>query len=127
MFSLFQRIRTLLDELPPDFLFVFVIFEERQVWTSLIIERIAGQIRRITTTRQLAPKSFEIGEWQTDYKNLLRAVSQQIKPPTLGFFTDDETLRFILQSESPLNFIRQARRRGQIIIDPIPSRIKSQL
>lgn len=127
MFSLFQRIRTLLDELPPDFLFVFAIFEENQIWTSLIIERVAGQIRRITTTRQLTPKSFEINEWQTDYVTLNQAVSQQINPPTLGFFTDDETLRFLLQSESPLDFIRQAHQRGLIIIDPIPSRIKSRL
>lgn len=127
LFALLQRIRTLFDELPPDFVCVLAVFEENEIWSSLIVQRVAGQIRRITTTNELEPFEFQITEWQTDYSKLINAVAKHFVQPTLGVFTDDETLRFLLRSESPLEFIRQARRSGQIILDPIPSRIRSRI
>ncbi len=127
LFSVFHRTRAVLDELPPDFVCVLTIFEENTIWASLIIQGASGQIRRITTTKSMEPLGFTISEWQTDYTKIVEAVAQKIGSPTLGFFTDDETLRFLLRSEAPLDFIRQARRTSQIIIDPIPSRIRSRL
>ncbi len=127
LLSLFQRIRILLNEFPPNFICVLTIFEENDVWTSLIVESVDGQIRRITSVKLLEPFEFTIDEWQTDYPKLLKAIAERFAQPTLGFFTDDETFRFLLRSEAPLEFIRQARRSGQIIIDPIPGRIRSRI
>lgn len=127
LLSLFNRICRLLDELPPDFVCVLTVFEENLVWASLIVHRSQGQIRHITTTKHLEPLDFEIKEWQTDYSKLLKTVAQKLGHPTLGFFTDDETLRFLLRSETPIKFIQQALRTGQIIIDPFPSSIKRRI
>ena len=126
-FSLFERVQTLLDALPPNMVFVLGTFEENQIWASLILLRVDGQIRLITSTKILEPFEFEIKEWQTDYQSLLKAVKEKLAKPTLGFFTDDETFRFLLRSDSPLAFIAQARKAGQIIIDPVPSRIRSRI
>ncbi|MFW9986182.1 MAG: hypothetical protein ACFFDJ_06445 [Candidatus Odinarchaeota archaeon] len=125
--ALFERVQTLLDVLPPNMVFVLGIFEETQIWASLIFLRVDGQIRLITSTKILEPFEFNIKEWQTDYRNLLKAVKDKLAEPTLGFFTDDETFRFLLRSDTPLAFISQARKAGQIIIDPIPSRIRSRI
>lgn len=127
LFSLFHRIQTALGELPSDYVCVFTIFEENTIWASLIIQGFDGQIRRITTTKAIEPLGFVIDEWQTDYGKILEVVAQKIGSPTIGFFTDDETLRFLMRSEAPLEFIKQARRTNQIILDPIPNRIRSQL
>ncbi len=127
IFSLFHRARRLFDELPSDYIFVLTIFEENTIWASLIVQGVEGQIRRITTTKSIEPLDVAISEWQTDYPKLLEVVAQRFGSPTFGFFTDDETLRFLMRSETPLDFIRQARRTNQIIVDPIPSRIRSRL
>lgn len=127
LFNLFQRTRALLDELPPDYICILTVFEENTIWASLIIQGSDGQIRRITTTKALEPLGITISDWQTDYSKLLNVVAQKMGTPTLGVFTDDETLRFLMRSETPLNFIQQARRTNQIIIEPIPGRIRSRL
>ncbi len=127
LLSLLNRICQLLDELPPDFVCVLTVFEENLVWASLIVNRSQGQIKHITTTKHLEPLNFEIKEWQTDYSKLLKTVAQKLGQPTLGFFTDDETLRFLLRSETPIKFIQQALRTGQIIIDPFPGSIKRKI
>jgi hypothetical protein len=125
--SLFERTQIILDALPSNMVFVLGIFEENKIWASLILLRVDAQIRLITSTKILEPFDFTITDWQTDYKKLLQAVKQKLAEPTLGFFTDDETFRFLLRSDSPLAFISQARKSGQIIINPVPSRIKSRI
>jgi hypothetical protein len=127
LFNLFQRTRALLDELPSEYICILTVFEENTIWASLIIQGIDGQVSRITTTKALEPLGIIINDWQTDYSKLLEVVAQKIGTPTLGVFTDDETLRFLMRSETPLNFIQQARRTNQIIVDPIPSRIRNRL
>jgi len=127
LFKLFERTRSVLDALPINYLCLFTVFEENSIWASLIIEGVNGQIHRITSTQALEPASIRISDWQTDYPKLLELVRQKIGSPTLGVFIDDETLRFLLRSETPLEFIRQARRTNQIILDPVPSRIRNQL
>jgi hypothetical protein len=127
LIRLFQRIRAVLDEFPPDYICMLTIFEENSIWASLIVQGMNGQIHRITSTKALEPYDVVIADWQSDYPKLLEVVTQKIGPPTLGFFTDDETLRFLLRSQTPLEFIRQARRTNQIIVDPIPGRIRNQL
>ena len=127
LFSLFNRIQSILDELPPDYVCILTVFEENTIWASLIIQGADGQIQRITTTKALEPLGFTIEEWQSDYGKILEVVAKRIGSPTLGLFTDDETLRFLMRSETPLEFIKQARRTSQIIIDPAPGRIRSQL
>jgi hypothetical protein len=127
LFKLFERIYSVLDELPSNYLCVLTIFEENTIWASLIIEGVDGQIRRITSTQALEPVNITITDWQTDYTKLLEVVAEKIGPPTLGLFTDDETLRFLLRSETPLEFIRQVRRTNQIILDPVPNRIRNRL
>jgi hypothetical protein len=127
LFSLLKRLRAVLDELPSDYVCVITIFEENTIWASLIFQGVNGQITRITTTKAMEPLEFTISEWQSDYPKLLTVVAKKLGSPTLGFFTDDETLRFLMRSETPLDFIRQARRTSQIIIDPIPGRIRSKL
>ncbi|MFX1565499.1 MAG: hypothetical protein ACFFCH_05870 [Promethearchaeota archaeon] len=127
LFSLFNRIRVVLDELPTNFVGVITIFEEKTIWASLIVQVTDGRIQRITTTKAFEPLEFTIDDWQSDYGKLLEVVARKFGSPTLGFFTDDETLRFLMRSETPLEFIRQARRTNQIILDPLPNRIRNQL
>ncbi|MFX1509529.1 MAG: hypothetical protein ACFFBR_04390 [Promethearchaeota archaeon] len=127
LFSLFQRIRMALDQLPTNFVSVITIFEENTIWASLILQVTDGRIQRITTTKALEPLGFTFKDWQTDYGKLLEVVARKFGSPTLGFFTDDETLRFLMRSETPLEFIRQARRTNQIILDPLPNRIRNKL
>lgn len=125
--SLFHRVHRVLDELPHDFICVITVFEENTIWASLIIQAAGGQINRITTTKLLEPLGITFTDWQTEYPKLLEIVKNKFGSPTLGFFTDDETLRFLLRSETPLNFIRQARRTKQIILDPIPGRLRGKI
>jgi hypothetical protein len=127
LFNLFKRTRALLDELPSDYICILAVFEENTIWASLIIQGVDGQVRRITTTKALEPLGITISDWQTDYSKLLEVVAQKMGTPTLGVFTDDETLRFLMRSEAPLKFIQQARRTKQIIVEPIPSRIRNRL
>jgi hypothetical protein len=127
LFSVFNRIRKVLDELPTNFVSVITIFEEKTIWASLIVQVTDGRIQRITTTKALEPLGFTFDDWQTDYGKLLEVVARKFASPTLGFFTDDETLRFLMRSETPLEFIRQARRTNQIILDPLPNRVRNQL
>ena len=126
-FGLFGRIRSLLDALPPDFILVLTVFEENRIWTSLIVEQGGGQIRRITSSQHLESFNLSFEDWQTEYPMFNQAVTQLFGRPTLSVFTDDETLRFLIKSETPLEFLRQAYRKGQIIIEPIPSSIRNRL
>jgi len=126
-FGVFGRIRGLLEALPPDFILVLVVFEENRIWTSLIVEQTRGQIRRITSSQYLESFNLSFEDWQSEYIMFNQAVTQLFGRPTLSIFTDDETLRFLIKSEAPREFLRQAYKKGQIIIDPIPSAIRNRL
>jgi hypothetical protein len=125
--NLLQNIRMLLENLPKDLLGLVVIFKETEIWASLIIEIQEGKITRVTTTKALEPIDFTISDWQEDYKQITKRVEQLLGKPTIGLFTDDETFRFLLRSSQPLDYIRQARRLDQIIIDPLPSRLRTRI
>jgi hypothetical protein len=103
------------------------VFEENRIWTSLIVEQVDEQIRRISSSQHLEAFNLSFDDWQTEYIMFNQAVTQLFGRPTLSIFTDDETLRFLIKSETPLEFIRQAYQKGQIIIDPVPSSIRNQL
>lgn len=125
--NLVHQMRILLNNFPDDFLCLLVIFEENQIWASLIVQLIGGQIRRFTTLPRLETTGIEITDWRSDYRKIVDFVETQIGRPSLAFFSDDEAFRFLLRSQAPLEFIRQARRSDQVIIDPIPGRLKGQL
>ncbi|MFX0169678.1 MAG: hypothetical protein ACFE89_10035 [Candidatus Hodarchaeota archaeon] len=126
-FGFLGRIHKLIEALPLDFVLALAVFEENRIWASLIIQRSEGQIRRITTSQHLESFNLNFEDWQTEYIMFNQAVTQLFGRPNLGIFTDDETLRFLIKSESPLEFLRQAYKKGQIIIDPIPPSIRNRL
>lgn len=127
LFNLIQQMRTLLDNLPNDMLGLLVIFEENQIWSSLIFEFLEGRVHRIATLPPLSQIKISISDWQSDYPKLIEYVKEVIGRPSLGFFSDDETFRFLIRSQQPLEFLRQARKAGQIIVDPLPGRIRGQV
>ena len=126
-FTIVQKLRSLIAGLPPNMLGIVVIFEENKIWSSLIFELTEGRVRRLSTTKMLEPWERPITDWQKDYRLILKQLETKMERPSFGFFTDDETFRFLLRSASPLEFIRQARRMEQIIFDPIPSQLRGKL
>ena len=127
LLSMIHNLHRLMESLPKDLFLLLVAFQENKIWSSLIIQIQGGQLKRITTTKSLHPLDRPITDWREDYKLLLNKMKEQIGRPTIGFFIDDEALRFLFRSSQPIDFIRQARRTGQIILDPLPSQLKRRL
>ena len=125
--TLLHNLHRLLEELPEDLLVLLVVFREEEVWTSLIVQMTQGRIQRITTTKALGPLEPPISDWRRDYTRILELMKRKGRQPALGFFTDTETFRFLLRSTTPLDFLRQARRKGQVILDPLPGRLGRHL
>jgi len=117
----------LFNGLPNNALCLMVIFREQEIWTSLIAEITNGVLKRITTTKVLEPFTKPLTDYHEDYHMLIDRMTQVIGHPTIGFFTDAETFLFLLRSSSPLEYIHQARRTGQIILDPLPSSIERRI
>jgi hypothetical protein len=116
-----------LEELPEELLILLVIFREEEIWTSLIVQMKQGHVQRVTTTKALGPLEPPITDWHRDYARILSQMKGKGQAPAIGFFTDAETFRFLLRSTTPLEFLRQARRKGQVILDPLPGRLSRRL
>jgi hypothetical protein len=125
--TLLHNVQRLLEGLPEDLLILLVVFREEEVWTSLIVQMTQGRIQRVTTTKALGPLEAPITDWHRDYTRILEQMKRKGQQPAIGFFTDDETLRFLLRSTTPLDFLRQARRKGQVVLDPLPGRLARRL
>lgn len=125
--TLLHNLRKLLEELPEDFLALLVVFREEEVWTSLIVQMTQGRVQRVATIKALGPLEPPIADWRRDYVRILELMKRKGQQPALGFFTDAETFRFLLRSATPLEFLRQARRKSQVVLDPLPGRLSRRL
>jgi len=125
--ELMEKVRSVISMLPDNAVSLMVVFEGEQVWTSLIALKEDGRLRQVATTQALEPPKVLLSDWREDYPKLLELVRRRFGQVALGLFTDVEVFRFLMRSENPVAYLRQARRAGQIILDPLPRRIAFRL
>jgi hypothetical protein len=125
--TLLHNLQRLLEELPENLLAVLVVFREEEVWTSLIVQMLQGRVQRVATIKALGQLEPPVTDWHRDYTRILELMKRKGQQPSVGCFTDAETFRFLLRSTAPVDFLRQARRKGQVILDPLPGRLARRL
>ena len=124
--TLIHRAQILLNALPNG-LSLLAVFSGDELWASLIAQKTGGKLTRISTIEVPEIQRLRISDWRTDYHQLLEQVQQRYGKPSLGLFTDSETFKFLLRSKRPRDFLRQARREEQIILNPAPSRFSLRI
>lgn len=118
---LISRAQNLLKALPNG-LSLLAVFSGDELWTSLLAQKTSGKLTKISTIEVPEIQRLRISDWRTDYHQLLEQVQQRYGKPSFGLFTDSETFKFLLRSKHPSDFLQQARREEQIIINPTSAR-----
>ncbi|MFX1475546.1 MAG: hypothetical protein ACFFCO_08755 [Promethearchaeota archaeon] len=123
---LFRKAQNLLKSLPNG-LSLLAVFSGDKLWTSLLAQKTDGKLTQISTIDVTEIQGLRISDWRIDYEKLLELVQQRFGKPSLGVFTDTETFKFLLRSSRPWDFLQQARREEQIIINPASVRFTMRL
>ena len=113
--------------LPNNSTIVFYLFEGNEVWTSLILGVRDHDIDLVTSHDALVAKGFVVGDWRADYKRILSEIGKLFREPAIGIFGDLVSMARILRSKKPLNALGATRSAGDIIMDPLPMRIRTLL
>jgi len=103
------------------------IFDGDELWASLIVGVTENDIDLITTHDALEAQGVKISSWKRDRKKITSAVGNTFRKPSVGIFCQLGALARVLLERKPLPALAEARKRGDIILDPLPWRIKAML
>lgn len=110
-----------------DSTLVFYVFEGNEVWTSSIAGIKDGNVDLYTTHDTLVADGFALTDWRKDYRRINDAIASKFRAPSVGFYTDLKSLARIMKSKKPVRALDNARKAKDVIIDPLPTRIKAVL
>lgn len=113
--------------IPKNSTIVFYLFDENSVWTSVIIGVSEHDYDLLTSHDSLLADGFTFNDWKRDYKRILEAVEKKFRQPGMAMFADLKSFARIMRSKKPLNALTAAQKSGDVILDPLPMRIKTLL
>lgn len=118
MKMIFPRNRTIL----------FYLFDDDGIDTSLILGTNDRELALITTHDHLASAGLRIDDWRLAYRSVVMAVSERIAAVHLGIFAERRGIERLLSGEGSIrDRIGESIRAGELIIDPLPARLKAAL
>jgi len=112
---------------PKNASIVFYIFDAESVWTSLIIGVSERDFDLLTSHDALIADGFTFTDWRTDYKRILEAVGRKFRPSGLAMFATLKSFAQIIRSDKPLSALSAAQEANEVILDPLPTLIKTLL
>jgi hypothetical protein len=106
---------------------LFYLFDGNEIWTSVIIGIKNGNVEIFSSHNALVAQNVTIANWREDYKKIVSAVTGLIGRPSVGFFSDLRAFAEMSRARRTLRALKDARKRRDIIIEPLPVRIKTML
>jgi hypothetical protein len=121
----YPQVRGFIEKvIPNNSVVVMCIFEDSNLWASLILgfDEI-GKIKLITTVE----KSKITADWKKDYKQIIKWAEEKFWKCSLGLFFDKGSMEMILKREEKLETIKSLSKEGKTIVYPIPKMLHRQL
>ncbi len=112
---------------PSNSTLLLYIFDGDKLWASLIVGVTDTDIDLITTHDALEAGGLKISSWKKDHKKITSSVERNFRKPSVGIFCRLDALARVLLERKPLPALAEARKKGHIILEPLPWRIKAML
>lgn len=113
---------------PENCTVVLYIFEGSTVWASAIAGIDSDHSADMLTSHDaLVADGFGFFDWRRDYKNFLKAIAGRFRRPGIGIFVDVKSAARIMKSKTPMSAIAAAQKANDLILDPLPAKIKGIL
>jgi len=112
---------------PSNSAIILYIFDGDKLWASLIVGVGEADIDLITTHDALEAQGMRVTSWKKDRKKITSAVGRIFRKPSLGVFCQVEALAKVMLERKPLPALAKARKKEDIILDPLPWRLKAML
>lgn len=114
--------------IPSDSALLFYVFDDDgKLWASVIAGVTDAEIDLVTTHDALGIGGVKISSWEKDYRKIISAVGKTFRKPSVGIFCRLGPLARVLLERKPLPALARARKKGDIILDPLPWRMKAIL
>lgn len=105
---------------------IFGVFNDKSLWTSLILAFDAD--RRITLVTTADPSQLAAKDsWQSAAKELTEWADRKYAPCSLALFMDLDSARFFLSSADKLAALREIAESGKLVADPAPDVLRFSL
>lgn len=117
----YRRGQKILDWLLPDGRsLLFVVVDQKEVFTSLIIGKQNGDLSGLTTLQAVDDSGFDPARWADQAKALTDKVGKIYGPVHAGLFLTKRTFDEMKSGRRPIRFLREAQKRGTVVIKPYP-------
>ena len=113
---------------PRNRAFVFYLFEGDDIYTSLILGTNDRDLDIITTHDHFASAGMRMDDWRLGYRSVLKAVEERIATVYLGIFANRCGIEKLLSGKGSMrDRVEEGVRAGELVLDPIPVRLKAAL
>lgn len=101
------------------------LFEQGELWTSLIVGKDKGLVDLLTTHDALGP-GFEFEDWRRDARVIAAGIARRLRPVHVAFFSERSTWESMMARQDRLTLPR-ALSEGKAVLDPAPQWLRAML